>query len=98
MPRLNLTRFGFPMPSISVGATVPDLPWRSRLFSFAGVASSELLDRSCAIWRQASYDFSWSRRDSNFGGTFIAFRTRTNRAVVCGRLLVSDNAGLTVES
>ena len=96
MPRLNLTRFGFPMPSISVGAAMPDLPWQSRVgavFSFAGVASSELLDRSCAVWSQASYDFSGGHRNSKFGGHFIAFRTRTNRAVVCGRLLVSDNAG-----
>lgn len=89
------------MPSNSVGAAVPDLPWQSRVgavFSFAGVASSELLDRICAVGSQESQDFSWSHRDSKFACPFIAFRTRTNRAVVCGRLLVSDNAGLTVES
>jgi len=89
------------MPPNSVGAAVPDLPWQSRVgavFSFAGVASSELLDRTCAVGSQASQDFSWSHRDSKFGGPFIAFRTRASLGGVCGRLLVSGDAQLTVKS
>lgn len=75
------------MPSNSVGAAVPDLTLAIAGWGYSqlgGVAFSELLDRSCAVWCQASSDFCWSNRDSEFGNLFGALRARPSLGSVCG--------------